>query len=78
MNLFTCVPGVILIINDIMTNDNNYDIYDIYECVYYFIYYYRRYKKLPEVIEQQKIKKRQDEYSLNRVKARLFNRVSRI
>ncbi|XP_053407019.1 uncharacterized protein LOC123546728 isoform X6 [Mercenaria mercenaria] len=34
----------------------------------------KRYKKLPEVIEQQKMKKRQDEYSLNRVKARLFNR----
>ncbi|KAH3787914.1 hypothetical protein DPMN_166045, partial [Dreissena polymorpha] len=34
----------------------------------------KKYKKLPEILEQQKMKKRQEEYSLNRLKARLFNR----
>ncbi|KAL4231892.1 Alstrom syndrome [Mactra antiquata] len=34
----------------------------------------KKYKKLPEVLERQKRQKREQEYSLNRIKARLFNR----
>ena len=37
--------------------------------------FFRKYKKLPEIVEQEKLKKRADQYSLNRLKARLFNRV---
>ena len=38
---------------------------------------FRKYKKLPEVVEQVKLQKRSEQYSLNRLKARLFNRVSK-
>ncbi|KAL3863913.1 hypothetical protein ACJMK2_005634 [Sinanodonta woodiana] len=37
----------------------------------------RIYKKLPEVVEKEKLKKRAEEYSLNRLRARIFNKVSR-
>ncbi|XP_052772114.1 uncharacterized protein LOC128211403 isoform X2 [Mya arenaria] len=34
----------------------------------------KKYKKLPEVVKAKQMKKVQDEYNLNRIKARLFNR----
>lgn len=34
----------------------------------------RKFKKLPEVVEKEKLRKRTEQYSLNRLKARLFNR----
>jgi len=37
----------------------------------------RLYKKLPEVVAMKQVRKRDEDYSLNRLKARVFNRVSR-